>query len=67
MITAKTGDTVFRYFGTELISSMRLIVTDVTDFDIICGDYTFSKETGYEIDDFLGWNGAYSGSYIKNN
>ncbi len=47
------GDTVFRFFGGNA-APMLLRVTVVTETRIICGEWQFDKETGAEIDDFLG-------------
>jgi hypothetical protein len=46
---------------------MKLKVTEITDKLIICGPWTFSKETGGEVDEYLGWDGKNTGSYIKKN
>lgn len=61
----KIGDYVLRYISTISITPMRLKVTDVTDKIIKCGPWEFSKETGLEIDEDLGWTELASGSYIK--
>jgi hypothetical protein len=53
MIDAKVGDTVTRMLAG--VVEMKLLVTDVTDTIIICGAWTFDRETGAEIDHDLGW------------
>ena len=57
------GDTVFRFIGDKA-ALMPLQVTAVTDDQIICGEWHFDKHTGAEIDQFLGWGPALTGSYI---
>ncbi len=59
----EVGDTVFRFFG-GLNTPMPLQVTLVTEDRIICGEWEFDKRTGAEIDEFLGWGPALTGSYI---
>jgi len=49
----KVGDKVVRMLAGTI--PMPLVVTDVTDKLIICGDYTFDKLTGAEIDDYFGF------------
>lgn len=44
----KVGDTVTRLIGGVI--PMKLKVTDVSDTTIECGDWTFDRETGAEID-----------------
>jgi hypothetical protein len=44
---------------------MRLRVTTVTEDRVICGPWEFDRETGAEIDDFLGWGPTVTGSYIR--
>ncbi len=34
---------------------MDLKITEVTDGLVICGDWTFDRITGAEIDEYLGW------------
>ena len=58
------GDTVFRYFADDLGTPMALHVTAVSEDRIICGEWQFDKRTGAEIDEFLGWGPALTGSYI---
>ena len=57
------GDTVFRFLGT-IGTPLPLRVSAVTEERIICGDWQFDKRTGAEIDEFLGWGPALTGSYI---
>ena len=62
MINVKVGDIVYRYFGVSPSSGrmveMELVVTEVTDKKIVCGDYEFNRETGGEIDDYFGFDGT---------
>ena len=46
---------------------MKFRVTDVTDNQIICGDWTFDRKTGLEEDPDLEWGVTFgkSGSYIR--
>jgi hypothetical protein len=44
----KIGDKVTRMLGG--IVPMELIITRITDDEIICGMWKFSKQTGVEID-----------------
>lgn len=37
---------------------MRLNVTEVTDSTIVCGPWTFNRDTGMEVDPELGWDGV---------
>lgn len=49
----KTGDVVIRMLaGTHPV---ELKVTDITDDLIVCGDWTFERRTGAEVDEALGW------------
>lgn len=61
----QVGDEVTRVLAGQL--PMSLIITEVTDTTIKCGDWTFDKATGAEIDDFLNWGPPplRTGSYIK--
>ena len=59
----KVGDTVDRYFSS-IPKPMKLKVTDITDKLIVCGDWTFDKFTGGEVDEYLGWDEIITGSYI---
>lgn len=47
------GKVVTRWLASEL--AMDLAITEVTDDLIICGDWTFDRTTGAEIDEYLGW------------
>lgn len=58
----KPGDTVQRMIAGVL--AMELRVTEVTDTQIICGPWTFSRRNGAEIDEDLDWNEQQTGSYI---
>ena len=44
---------------------MTLIITALTDDKIICGPWEFSRFTGGEIDEELGWDGINTGSYLE--
>jgi hypothetical protein len=48
---------------------MKLKVTELTEDRIICGDYTFDRKTGAEIDEEIGWGPPpefmMTGSFIK--
>jgi hypothetical protein len=57
-------DTVFRWFPGISVP-MELKVTVVTSNRILCGDWEFDRQTGAEIDEFLGWGPAGSGTYIS--
>jgi len=59
----KQGDTVTRVLGGLHV---RLTVTRVDESLIHCGDWTFDRVTGVEVDDDLEWGPAYgkSGSYL---
>lgn len=59
----KLGDTVNRYLST-IPTPMKLVITQITEDRIICGDWKFDKTTGAELDEMLGWSAHYSGSYI---
>jgi len=56
---------VYRHLGGVLC--MPLTVTSVTENHIVCGDWTFDRLTGVEIDDVLQWGPAWgvTGSYIR--
>jgi hypothetical protein len=64
MKNVKTGDTVMRILAGSI--EMPLKVTAVTETIIECGDWTFDRATGAEIDDVLEWGPAYgkTGSYL---
>lgn len=60
----KEGDTVTRMLAGTVPDT--LAVTGVTRDRIICGPWEFSRETGGEIDESLGWDGVTAtGSFIK--
>lgn len=59
----KVGDRVTRMMGGEI--PMDLKVSEVTDKLIICGPWSFDRETGAEIDEDLGWNVDRTGSYLQ--
>lgn len=61
----KVGDAVTRMLAG--VVEMDLVVTEVTETTIVCGDWTFDRETLVEIDDECGWGPKYgvSGSFIK--
>ncbi len=64
--TVKVGDTVDRYLGCDFrMKPMKLIVSEVNEKEIVCGDWKFSKITGGEIDEYLGWDGYSTGSVIR--
>lgn len=58
----KAGDAVTRFLGGI---PMGLTVTEVRDGLVHCGPWTFSTVNGAEIDEDLGWNTQFSGSYIR--
>lgn len=58
------GNIVFRWFP-EISVPMELKVTAVTANRIICRDWEFDRQTGAEIDEFLGWGPTRSGTYIR--
>ncbi len=47
------GKVVTRWLAGS--APMDFTITEVTDDRIICGDWTFDRTTGAEIDDYLGW------------
>jgi len=59
----KKGDTVTRLIGGTL--PMELKVTKVDDKLIHCGDWTFDRVTGGEVDEDLGWTAYQTGSVLK--
>lgn len=63
-MNVKVGDTVTRMIAG--IISMKLKVTSITDTIIECGDWTFDKATGAEIDEYLGYGPPpmMTGSYL---
>lgn len=56
------GDTVIRWMGGEMFLPLK--VTDVDEKLIRCGDWTFSRENGAEIDPELGWDETRTGSRL---
>ena len=60
----KVGDLVTRMLGG---APMPLKVTEVTDTLVICGWWTFDRETGVEEDPELGWGRSFgvTGSFLK--
>ena len=62
MFNIKVGDKVTRIMAGQLM--MYLTVTEVTEKRIICGPWEFSRKTGLEIDEDLGWTENASGSYL---
>lgn len=63
----KVGDAVDRFVGNPPKHFMSLTVTKIEGSIIYCGDWTFDKETGAEIDEYLQWGPLYgrTGSFIK--
>ena len=61
--SVKIGDKVIRILAGSI--EMPLKVTDITETRIICGPWEFSRETGGEIDEELGWDGINTGSLLK--
>ena len=62
--TIKVDDKITRLLAGTI--PMPLIVTEVTKHEIICGPWKFSRVTGAEIDEDLGWDGVtQTGSYIQ--
>lgn len=59
----KVGEQVTRIMGAGG-PSMKLGVTAIDDELVHCGPWKFSKETGLEVDEELGWNARSSGSYL---
>jgi hypothetical protein len=61
----KVGDVVTRMLAGTIPMALR--VTEITVLSIICGDYTFDKVTGAEIDDYLNWGPPplMTGSFLK--
>ena len=58
----QVGDSVIRDMGGV---EMPLRVTSISSSEIRCGDWVFSRKNGAEIDPDLGWNEAYTGSFIR--
>jgi len=53
MAEIEVGQEVTRLLAGTI--PMQLKVTQLTDDRIYCGDYTFDRATGAEIDEELGW------------
>ena len=60
----KPGDLVERCMGNPTVS-WTLKVTEVSPELVWCGDWTFDRQTGAEIDEELGWGPAGTGSWIR--
>lgn len=58
----KEGDTVTRMICGTM--PMKLKVTKVDDKLIHCGDWTFDRVTGAEVDEDLGWGPTATGSVL---
>lgn len=69
MMDVKVGDVVSRFFGESevpsQVPSMQLGVSAVDDKLIHCGDWTFDRATGAEVDEYLGWGPEGTGSYLR--
>lgn len=62
----KVGDEITRMLAGTIPNQLR--VTEVTEKQIICGAWTFHRETGMEIDEYFGWTGepgTITGSFLK--
>lgn len=59
------GKVVTRWLAGDM--PMDFKITEVTDDRIICGDWTFDRATGAEIDEYLGWGPPplMTGSFIS--
>lgn len=59
------GKVVTRWLAGDM--PMDFKITEVTDGRIICGDWTFDRATGAEIDEYLGWGPPplVTGSFIS--
>ena len=62
MINVAVGDKVTRILAG--VAPMVLKVTEVTATTIVCGWWTFDRETGHEIDEDLGWGPGRTGSWL---
>jgi hypothetical protein len=60
----KVGDKVARAMAGTVV--MELTVTEVDDKLIHCADWTFDRDTGAEVDEYLGWgpDSGGTGSYL---
>ena len=61
--SVKVGDVVTRLLAGYI--PMQLKVSEVTDKLVVCGPWTFDKETGAEIDQDLNWTISHTGSYLE--
>lgn len=59
----KEGDIVMRVLAGVI--PMALIVSKVDEKLIHCGDWTFDRTTGAEVDEELGWGNAGTGSFLQ--
>lgn len=59
----KPGDKVTRLICGFM--PMEMTVTKVDDTLIHCGDWTFDRNTGAEVDEDLGWGPQSTGSVLK--
>lgn len=61
----QVGDVVTRLLGGSI--PMRLQVTDLDDELIHCGGWTFDRDSGFEVDEDLGWGLRYgiTGSFLE--
>lgn len=57
ILDVKVGQKVIRYISSARIP-MPMLVTAVDETLIYCGDWTFDRRTGAEIDEALGWTGT---------
>lgn len=64
--SVKAGDEVIRMLASSI--PMPLTVSEVDEEFIYCGPrdvgWKFSRKTGGEVDEFLGWDGVNTGSYL---
>ena len=60
----QVGDTIIRMLAG--IIPMEIKITEITDTEINCGEWSFSRQTGGEIDEDLDWDGVIkTGSYLR--
>mgnify|MGYP001576008359 FL=1 len=59
----RVGDVVTRYVGG--LPMMDLEVTAISGLFVHCGDWTFDKKTGAEMDEGMGWGPLGTGSYLS--
>lgn len=62
-MSIKPGDKIERLLGGSV--PMELVVTDVTETEIVCGPWRFCRLTGGEIDEDLEWDGIHTGSVLR--